>query len=321
MILLVAILVVYMGILGASLYRSFFGEEEEEEEPTPVLAEEEPEETPEAAPTDPVPDDPAEIAAQDAERTGEYIDAWRSALNAMYRAETTLARGGETERAMERLEEAIDEAPHVVDLQLALADMYVEQQRYAEARDLYVRVLQADPMREGVRLKWARTLHALRHHEAALQVALWILDDDGFLEEPNQIAAMAYLAMDRIEAAIPHLRRQVAVDRDNIVAQNNLAVAYSRLGEYGRAVTLFRDVLEADPGNAITYYNLAVCHAQQGDADEAVETLQDAAERFGLSFVRAWFRSEDFDPIRDSTVFQELESLNQLPGDNERAQR
>lgn len=302
-ILLLAVLIGYLGLLGVSMYRA----QQEEEPPPPVAAEEQPEEIVEEPPPDPA--DPAVLAAQDAEATSEHLDLWRSALNAMYRAKSEIERG-ETARAIERLEGAIEKAPLLVELKLALADLYMDQKRFAEARDLYVGVLETDPLKEGVRLKLARALHGLRHHEAALQVALWILEDDSFLEEPNQIAAMSYLATDRIADAVPHLRRQVAVNRDNIVAQNNLAVAYSRLGDHARAVTLFRDVLEADPGNAITYYNLAVSYAQQDQAALAVETLESAADRFGYPFVSAWFRSRDFDPIRHSDVFRSLEATD-----------
>ena len=309
LIFLLAVLLGYMAVLGVSLYRTYL--QEEAMAPPPPVPEAPQEEAP-AVVEDP--DDPALNAARDAERTGAHLATWKGALNALYAASTDLERG-ESERGLERLEGAVEASPHIVELQLKLADLYMAQKRFAEARDLYVRVLETDPLREGVRLKWAQSLQALRHHEAALQVALWILEDDSFLEEPNQIAATAYLAMERIEEAVPHLRRQISVNRENVVAQNNLAVAYSRLGEYARAVTLFLDVLEADPRNAITYYNLAVSYAQQGDAGRAVETLETAADRFGFPFVSAWFKSRDFDPIRTTDRFQRLELMDRLPGD------
>ncbi len=261
-----------------------------------------------------------ELAALDAERTGAHLDVFKRAVNELHRSQAEMARR-DTSRALERLERALEAAPHVAELKLQLADLYMDEKRFAEARDLYAGALEADPLQKETRLKWAQALHALRHHEAALQVALWILEDDAFWEEPNQIAALAYIAMDRIEEAVPHLRRQVSVNRENMVARNNLAVAYSRLGQYARAVTLFRGVLESDPGNAITYYNLAVCYAQQGHALDAVDMLERAADRFGYSFVSAWFKSRDFDPIRGAEAFQALESEDDLPAPGNQARR
>lgn len=304
--LMLTVLFGYLVILGVSLYRNYVRTQTppasssvsapagEEVVPTPVAVD---------------PEDPAIRAARDAERAVERVTAWKAALNAAYRSQTEIERG-EIDSAIDRLERAVEEAPLVVDLKLALADLYMGQKRYTDARDMYMRILDVDPLRDGVGLKWAQALHALRHHEAALTVALWLLEGDSFLEEPNQIAALAYIAMDRTADAVPHLRRQISVNRENVVAQNNLAVAYSRLGEYARAVTLFLEVLDADPGNAITYYNLAVCYSQQGDTRQAVETLQHAAERFGHSFVSAWFRSKDFDPIRESEAFRNLQEMD-----------
>lgn len=315
-----AALVGYLFILGFSVYRSrrpasVDGPAVAVVEPDAEALQEE-----DVVPAEEADPDAMRAAVLDAKQTGEYLGVFRSAMNALHRSQSELERRA-TDRARDRLERAVEATPGVTELQLMLADLYMDEKRFADARDLYVGVLSADPSHKETRLKWARSLHALRHHEAALQVALWILEDDAFLEESNEIAALAYMAMDRVSEAVPHLRRQVGVNRENMVARNNLAVAYSRLGQYARAVTLFRDVLEYDPGNAITYYNLAVCYAQQGHVLKAVETLEIAAERFGYPFVSAWFKSQDFDPIRGAEAFQTLESEDDIPASGNQARR
>lgn len=310
--LLIVLLLGYLGVLGASLYRTHAQRKadasvpgadeggaalnvvEDEGVVHPAGPVEEPEPT------------RAALAEQESERIADYVQAWKGAMNAISRSELLVERG-RNEEAIEQLEQAMEEAPNVVDVQLALADRLAERQQFTEARELYLSVLESSPLKEGARLKLAETYQALHQYEAALQLALWILEGDSYLEEPNRVAALAYMAMDRTSEAIPHLRRQVAINRENIVAQNNLAVAYSRVGEHGRAVQLFQDVLDADPGNAITYYNLAVSYAQQDQAVSAVDTLNLAVEQFGIGFVSSWLGSKDFDPIRATEPYETLQ--------------
>jgi Flp pilus assembly protein TadD len=245
-------------------------------------------------------------AQQDAELTQRSVVAWKKGMTAIEQARMSRDMG-DTEAAISRLEGVIEEAPNMVDLKLTLADLYRDAGRHADARDLYLRVLDTDPFREGVRMQLAHVFFALQHFDAALTMTQWSMETDPYVEEANHVAAMCYLNTGRTELAVPHLRRLVAVNRENIVAHNNLAVAYSRLGEFEKAIALFRDVMDADPGNSITYFNMAVCYAQKGEAESAVKTLANAVTRFGMPFVSAWFSSRDFDPIRNTPAFKQLE--------------
>lgn len=235
------------------------------------------------------------------------IEQWRAAADALREVRPMLERAN-IDRAIETLERTLAQSPDLVAAKLTLADLFTQRERYVDARDLYIQVLDADPHTEGVRLKLARSLQALRDYEAALVMALWLLEEDPLREEPNHIAAMAHMAMNDAAAAVPHFRRQLSINRDNVRAQHNLGVAYSRLGDHRRAANLFQEVLANDPGNAIAYYNLAVSFVKQDQAGDAVEVLTDAAERFGLRFVSAWLRSRDFDPVRDFSAFERLQA-------------
>lgn len=298
---LIMLLVGYVGLLGYSFYNDNQMVEVDATPVAPPSVEDiaEPPRTPEPE------EEPHRAASTDAMRAADLMREWREALAEVPRAMASHERG-DTAEELQRLEQVLFRSPHVVEVKLALADIYADQKRWADARDMYERVLETDPLKEGVRLKWAQSLLALRHFEAALSVALWILEDDSFLEGPNHVASAAYLAMDQVTEAIPHLRRQIAINRDNVIAQNNLAVAYARIGDHRRAIALFRDVLAADPGQALTYFNLAVSHAQQEEVVSAVEVLEQAMERFGAGFVGGWLSNADFDPIRDEPAFQAL---------------
>jgi tetratricopeptide (TPR) repeat protein len=248
----------------------------------------------------------AELVAAEAERIEESLRVSKRALSLLGRAESAQQRGPSTQ-AKTYLLDALAESPNLVEALMPLGALYLEERDYTAARDIYLRVLDIDPLREGVRLKLAESLLALRQFQSALDLALWVLEDDTYLEEPNRIAALAYMGLNRIEQAVVHFRRQVAINRDNVMAQNNLAVAYARLGQYDRATRLFEAVMEAEPGNAITYYNLAAAYAQRNDFTRTVQTLTQAADRFEASFVAAWLRHRDFDPVREDPAFEALE--------------
>lgn len=316
LLLLTLILIGYLVVLGVTLYRGHVAQPPpaaadpaEPVEPVAPVAETEASAAviPEEVALLPDGDPPAQVALEETEDTEISIERWRAATDAI-RAVRPLLERGHVDRAIEHLEAALEQSPDLLSAKLALADLYAERERYGEARDLYKQVLDADPFTEGGRIKLARSLQALRDNEAALAIALWLLEEDPLREEPNQIAAMAYMAMNQVAEAVPHFRRQLSINRDNVRAQHNLGVAYSRLGDHRRAVNLFQEVLASDPGNAIAHYNLAVSFVKQDQPDEAVEVLTEAAERFGLRFVSAWLRSRDFDPVRDLPAFERLQA-------------
>lgn len=314
LLLLTVILLVYLVVLGVTLYRGHSGRQ------APIAAEPAAPASTGAGGEAAADRSPEEISLlDDAGDLGEpevfstvedikgNIDRWRSAAESLREVRPMLERGN-IDRAIEALERTLDRSPNLISAKMTLADLYTQRERHDEARKLYIKVLDANPQTEGARLKLARSLQTLRDYEAALAMALWLLEEDPLREEPNHIAAMAYMAMNEVADAVPHFRRQLSINRENVRAQHNLGVAYSRLGDHRRAANLFQDVLASDPGNAIAYYNLAVSFVKQDQADDAVEVLTDAAERFGLRFVSAWLRSRDFDPIRDLSAFERLQA-------------
>lgn len=301
--LMLGLLCLYLGILARSMLKTH-----RQRSTMSIPTESSPAPEPLTASITPPPPGTAESmdrAREDAELAERSVIIWKKGMTAMEQARMSREMG-DTEAAILRLEGAIETAPEMVELKLVLADLYRDAGRNVEARDLYLRVLDTDPFREGVRMKLAHVFFALQHFDAALAMTQWLMETDPYVEEANHLAAMCYLNTGRTELAVPHLRRLVAVNRENIVAHNNLAVAYSRLGDFEKAIALFRDVMDADPGNSITYFNMAVCYAQKGDAEGAVKTLANAVARFGMPFVSAWFGSQDFDPIRDTPAFKQL---------------
>lgn len=222
---------------------------------------------------------------------------------------------GHDQLAQNRLEQALKFTPHMIDLQMALAQVYIKQAKYAEAKDLLLQALEANPVQDSARMMLATTYASQTNHESALVVARWILETDPNSTKANQVAANAYLNTGRPGLAIPHLRKLVNMGQDNIVALNNMAVAYTRVGEFEKATKMFTEALQKNAANSVTYYNLAVCYAHQSMVEQAVEILARAASSFGQGFVGAWMQSKDFDTIRNSAQFVNLQNQVNSTGD------
>lgn len=137
----------------------------------------------------------------------------------------------------------------------------------------------------------------------ALVMAQWALEGDPYSLAAHEIAASALLQMEDPAGAITHLRRLTSLNRDDLVAQNNLGVALMKVRSFKEAIATFRGILRVDPGNSVAFYNMAACQAQQGNAIEAVALLGEAAGKFGSTFVLTWAQSRDFDPIRGDERF------------------
>lgn len=285
---LLVVVLVYLLALGLSVFRPH-GNAAPAVPPASVTATE-------AAET------PTPEAAAEAERITAHVRDWNQTLLVLDEAHRLIAQKN-FPRAEETLVQTLEANPNVVELQVALSQIFLEEKRYEEAKEMLIKVLERDPENSSARVSLVSILAAERNHAAALSVANWILKTDPYSMEAHQAAAAAYLYLDQPSLALPHLRKIIRLGEDNVSAENNLAVVYCRMGQFDKATELLEQLLTSERGNSITYYNLAVCHAQQRKAKEAIEVLGNAVSEFGEPFVMTWLKSRDFDPIRDHPLF------------------
>jgi tetratricopeptide (TPR) repeat protein len=145
-----------------------------------------------------------------------------------------------------------------------------------------------------------------KDYESAIQVSNWIIEDDKFSTEARTMLANAYMKLGNYPKAIDYLRALADENSLDIVIQNNLGVAHSRIKQYDLAARIFEKTIRIDKANAVGYYNLAICYAQQNMAQKACDQIYAAAEQFGPSFVAQWTTSKQFAPIADTAPFERL---------------
>lgn len=245
-------------------------------------------------------------------RIADKIADWNRVPDSLLDAQSLMDQGL-ADKAIAKLERALENTPHVSRLQIKLSQVLIQKKQYDKANSLLIDVLESNPEDTTARLMLADVFDHQTNYPAALAVAKWILETDPNSIEANEIAANAYLNTDRKGLAVSHLRKIVLLQRDNPFAQNKLASTYTQMGEYVKAIQLFNEVLANNKADSMTYYNLAVCYAKMSDADQAVETLTRAMSLFGKDFVNIWVQSPDFDNIRNESIFVALQTSDSKP--------
>lgn len=215
--------------------------------------------------------------------------------------------------AQERIDQAARLLPESTALLKAQAEVYLARKEYLKAIPLLLDVLEREPEDLGARVAMAGALIAGRQDEAALILTEWVLDSQPFTREARHLAAVANLNLGRFQAAILHLRKALEIDSTYRPAVTLLILAYRRRGEHEAVIRLCREQLALGAQDSTLYFNLAVSHALLDEPGHAVEWLRQARDLFGLSYVRTWLQSGDFESVRETLVFRELfEQLDAL---------
>jgi tetratricopeptide (TPR) repeat protein len=104
-----------------------------------------------------------------------YVDAYYVGSDFIYRQ-------GQTEEAIDFTKQGIAANPESADLRACLADFYLEEKRYEEAREEFEKALQCEPeivTRNYLLMGLAATLHALGEDQEARQLLLeYVISND-----------------------------------------------------------------------------------------------------------------------------------------------
>lgn len=192
----------------------------------------------------------------------------------------------------------------------SLANVYVREERWQEAADLYARAVQlrpdyADAQNDdaNVLMHLGRPADAVSHYASAARlkpedddiavnyadalVATGALDraapvlQEVLTRNPQSFRALSsqgdtWLKLNRPADALPFFLRAVEVQPESGVAHNNAAVALMNLGRYGEAVKHYRAALRQMGGVALIHHNLALALDGAGRIAESVAEENEA---------------------------------------------
>jgi len=80
-----------------------------------------------------------------------------------------------------------------------------------------------------------------------------------------------------IEQAIYNYQKAIKIYPRHAFAYNNLALIYTKLGQYENAVNCFKHALAIDPKYALSYFNLGATYSRTGDTENSIPCLIKAA--------------------------------------------
>jgi eukaryotic-like serine/threonine-protein kinase len=182
-----------------------------------------------------------------------------------------------SERALAAAEQARSLAGDLLEVRLAVANVYQNTGKTTEAVvELRQAIALAPSSDEAYRRLGRAYLGAGRKEEALRALGTAIAINPYHWLNHNQLG-FAHFTLGNYEQAAAAQRKALELEPDNFGAHNDLGVAYLLTGRYPEAAAAFRKALSLEP-NANTYTNLGLVYAYSGRYAEAVPMFEKAVE-------------------------------------------
>jgi tetratricopeptide (TPR) repeat protein len=187
-------------------------------------------------------------------------------------------RAGGTANAIEEFRKAIRLDPLNQFAAVNLAKYYVDQREYRQALDYFQIADVAKSQDPALLLGLAKAYFGAGMEEAALQT-ISSLNQLGGTDAKVRFSLGLLLAENgQYAAAVKQFQTIPASDRDFAVNQN-LGLAYSKLGRFAEAQTAYRNALRIEPSNPEPYLGIGQDFSAMYQFDRAVYWLSQAHER------------------------------------------
>lgn len=201
----------------------------------------------------------------------------REAHDAVRRAERLLAAGA-PEDAEPLLRRALEIRPGDAAASRLLAQVLVDQRRYADAVPLLRELLAASPEDNALHSELTEALHVLGDLPAAEAAYTAWLDVDGKNDEALFGLGQVLYQLGRFDAAVRAFRRAEKRRASRADVRTELGLALQALGQLEEAEVKQRDALERDPRNAEAWFRLGDVISRRSEArrGEAIDAMRQA---------------------------------------------
>jgi tetratricopeptide (TPR) repeat protein len=196
--------------------------------------------------------------------------------------------------------------PHAYAILNDWAQALIEQQKWEEARDVLVRIVQSQPDSVNARISLSMVYERLKRSDDARMMAEWVLEKEPYSEPALQILAESFSANDNHQRSVDYWKKLFMLNSNNRTAEKKLGTAYLKLGQYDQAIKTFENIIRNDPASSEAHYYLTICVAAQGRTDAAIDLLSTSVDKFGLEFVRAWTKAPELESLRGLDAFSRI---------------
>lgn len=181
------------------------------------------------------------------QRSGATIDA--ELARKMLRRGNTYSNLQRYDEAIEEYRKAISADPNLAEALRNLANIYLYQERYTEAKPLLAQFIALQQQTSAALIAAVQTLGQLER------------EDDNFA------------------AAIDYDLRAIALVPEDDSQVHIMANTYNNAGETDFAIRVYRAAVEAQPDNAFFYRSLGRLLEQQGDDEQALNAYRQASSK------------------------------------------
>lgn len=182
------------------------------------------------------------------------------------------------EKSIQELEDAVRQHPDEIELRLALAESYMVDNRYENAIEQAVKVLNAYPDNEramfvvGVSYanleNWEQAVAPLKSFAEA-RSKLPTAGMDSSLETTLYFLGKSYIAMERFDDAIEPLSQAVQINVTDADAFYLLGNAYAKTGQHQLAVQNYEEAVRFVPNYTEAFQGMVTSYTALDKADHA----------------------------------------------------
>ena len=183
---------------------------------------------------------------------------------------------GDPERAILKIQLAIDSDPTFADFYRSLGRVKKSIGALEEALDAYQRAVSINST-DLLSLAASGTIHfelgRLNAAESCFRACIQLNPD---LADPYANLGLVYRAKKRYGTAISCFKRALAIDERLSSARCNLAITLKDLGQLDAALAELQQTIEIEPGYPAAYYHLGLVRSEMGHLSEAIASYAKA---------------------------------------------
>ena len=144
---------------------------------------------------------------------------------------------------------------------------------YQDAVQTYLEAIMLD--RSEVQAYWglASAYKYLKEYKKAINTLTKLIKIDDNNDKYFYELGVCYMSDGRPEEAIPHLIKSIIINRENLEAQIQLAIAHELVEEEDLSLMIYNKLIETNPDFLRAYYNKGAMLMGMGDYMEASRTF------------------------------------------------